>query len=58
MTKEERIIELVNKYLEWDKKDNKSTDIMSCIARDEKRSIKTQFKKEMHEDIKNFLKKG
>lgn len=58
MNKEERIIELVNKYLEWDKKDDKSIDIISCIARDKKRSIKRQFKKEMHEDIKDFLKRG
>ncbi|MBQ3943805.1 MAG: hypothetical protein II669_05750 [Elusimicrobia bacterium] len=57
MTKEERIKELVNKYNEWDKKDDNTRDWRSCIARDEKRKISQRFIKEMHEPIENYLER-
>ena len=50
MTKVERIEELVNKYNEWDKKDDGSINPLACIARDNKRSIRKRFEKEMHDD--------
>ena len=56
MTKVERIEELVNKYNEWNKKDDGSINPLACIARDNKRLIRKRFEKEMHESIEKFLK--
>ena len=53
--KENRIKELINIYIEWDSKDTKYNSFISCMARDEKRFIKKQFKKEIHENIETYL---
>ena len=55
MTKEERKIELINKYLEWNKYNENNHNMMSCIARDNMRKKKKVFEKEMHETIDNYL---
>ncbi len=56
MTKEKRIEELINRYNEWDKKDDGSIRSIACVARDNKRQISKRFEKEIHEPIENFLK--
>ena len=45
MSKENRIRELINKYNEWDNCDDGNKNMLSCIARDNKRQIAKVFEK-------------
>lgn len=48
---------LIEKWLYWDERDDRSVRAIACIARDEKRAIEQQFKNVFHKPIDIEIKK-
>lgn len=53
--KEEFKNKLINNYKLKMSKDNGTTQLIACIARDEMRKIRKIFEKNFHEPIDNYL---